>query len=73
MYKGAYSHAEARKIILDESGSHFDPDVVYAFQKCEQKFLSICQRYSEERGQTGKLPPLEFGKLDDAVDLVEAG
>ena len=31
VYKPAYSHEQAVKIIRDGRGSHFDPDMVYAF------------------------------------------
>ena len=41
VYKGAYNHAIARKIILDDIGRHFDPDVVEAFVACEDRFVAI--------------------------------
>ena len=31
MYKPAFEHSVARSIILKESGSHFDPDIVDAY------------------------------------------
>lgn len=46
-YKDAFSHHAARSIILEESGSHFDPDVVDAFLQAEDQFLAIRQKYSE--------------------------
>jgi putative two-component system response regulator len=45
-YKRAFSHDEARNIILKDSGTHFDPDVVEAFHKCEEKFLGVRQKLS---------------------------
>jgi putative two-component system response regulator len=47
VYGEACDHAEARKIILESSGSHFDPDVVDAFLACESLFLEIKGRFAE--------------------------
>jgi putative two-component system response regulator len=47
VYKNAYSHEIARSIIVEESGTHFDPAIVEAFQACEQEFLGIRGRYAE--------------------------
>jgi putative two-component system response regulator len=51
VYVDAHEHSEARRIILDGSGSHFDPDVVDAFIACESLFLEIKARFAE--------PPVE--------------
>ncbi len=40
-YKGPMSHAEAMKIISDERGTHFDPDVVDVFLAEQEKFDHI--------------------------------
>jgi len=40
-YKDAFSHEEARAIILEERGRMFDPDIVDAFVSTEQEFLRI--------------------------------
>ncbi len=40
-YKEAYSHEKAKNIIVEESGKHFDPEVVEAFLECEQDFIRI--------------------------------
>jgi putative two-component system response regulator len=37
-YKPAYSHAYSRKVIVEKSGSHFDPAVVDAFVDLEGEF-----------------------------------
>jgi putative two-component system response regulator len=37
-YKKAFSHQEAVEIIKDSGGSHFDPELVTIFLKCEKKF-----------------------------------
>lgn len=40
-YKPAYPHDEARAFIIDNSGKHFDPQVVDAFLKREQEFKQV--------------------------------
>lgn len=41
VYKRPMSHAQARQIILEGSGQHFDPAVVAAFLASEEKFIAI--------------------------------
>ena len=48
VYKPAFSHEKSKGIILEGKGSHFDPDVVDAFLACEQAFVDIANRYSDE-------------------------
>lgn len=48
VYKEAFSHQVARDIIVKESGSHFDPDVVEAFVRREAQFIDIARQYREE-------------------------
>ncbi|MFG0285123.1 MAG: HD domain-containing phosphohydrolase [Phycisphaerales bacterium JB039] len=43
VYKGAMSHEEARHIIVEGSGSHFDPLVVEAFLASEEQFRAIAE------------------------------
>ena len=40
-YKEAFSHDESKRIILEGSGNHFDPDIVNAFLRIEDVFLEI--------------------------------
>jgi putative two-component system response regulator len=40
-YKPAFSHSESLKIILEESGAHFDPDMIAAFTELEGEFEKI--------------------------------
>ncbi|MDR3594537.1 two-component system response regulator [Clostridium sp.] len=47
VYKGAFSHDEAKNIILDSKGTHFDPDIVDAFIKAEDKFIEIMEKFRE--------------------------
>ncbi len=55
VYKSAFDHHEARSIILEESGSHFDPDVVDAFLECEQEFIDIREQFREQENATVKV------------------
>lgn len=48
VYKPAFSHEVAKSIILDGSGTHFDPAVVDAFTACESEFLAIRAQYADE-------------------------
>lgn len=41
VYKDAYSHEKARATVLQGRGTHFDPDVVEAFLKNEDRFLAV--------------------------------
>ena len=40
-YREAFSHEETVRMIYQESGSHFDPDVVEAFRVLEKEFRRI--------------------------------
>jgi putative two-component system response regulator len=44
IYKTAISHERAKQIIISESGSHFDPDIVHAFLQCEEDFIAVNRR-----------------------------
>ena len=46
-YKAPFAHEIARSMIIAERASHFDPDVVDSFIRCEQQFLDIGAKYSE--------------------------
>jgi len=46
-YKAAMSYAQARDIIAQASGTHFDPDVVDAFLDGFEDFVAIAQQYLE--------------------------
>ncbi|MBX7167482.1 MAG: response regulator [Pirellulales bacterium] len=47
VYKQAFQHHISRAIVIDESGSHFDPDVVEAFLARETDFIAIAERYGQ--------------------------
>jgi putative two-component system response regulator len=47
VYKPAFTHEEAVRIIGEGRGSHFDPDLVDAFLEAEQEFREIAQQYAD--------------------------
>lgn len=47
VYKNAYTHDMSKSIILNDSGTHFDPIVVDAFLGCEEKFIDISERFMD--------------------------
>jgi len=47
VYKNAFSHDIAKSTIIKDSGEHFDPDVVAAFLRVENRFLEIRDRHAE--------------------------
>lgn len=47
VYKPAFSHEEAREIIVRGRGSHFDPALVDAFLACEAQFRDIASRHRD--------------------------
>lgn len=47
VYKDAFSHDEAKNIILDGRGTHFDPDIVDAFIRKETKFMEIMGKFKD--------------------------
>ena len=46
-YKPAFSHERSCRIILENSGSHFDPAVIAAFRGIEAGFSGILERIAE--------------------------
>lgn len=47
VYKASISHDDVRQMIVKDSGTHFDPDVVAAFLAQEAAFLQISQQYAD--------------------------
>ena len=43
VYKPAMSHEQARMIIVNGSGTHFDPLVVRSFEQVEQQIIRAAQ------------------------------
>jgi CHASE2 domain-containing sensor protein len=54
VYKRSYSHAEAQDIILADSGSHFDPEVVAAFIAKINEFSEISEKFADEDTMAGE-------------------
>ncbi|WP_298940259.1 HD domain-containing phosphohydrolase [uncultured Psychromonas sp.] len=48
VYKPAFSHQEAKDIIMKGEGSHFDPAVVKAFIAIENKFVAIAADFQDK-------------------------
>ncbi len=48
VYKPAFSHDEAKAIILQGEATHFDPQVVEAFLSVEQQFVAIAARHQDK-------------------------
>lgn len=48
VYKSAMPHDTAKSIIVSERGKHFDPVVVDAFLRCEDKFIEILESYKAD-------------------------
>lgn len=67
VYKSAIPPAEARDIIIEKSGSHFDPAVVEAFCACYPALLNANARiedHGDDEGPRGfKLSQTEFEQL----------
>ncbi len=49
VYKPAYSHEMAKKIIMEEEGKLFDPKLIDVFLKIEKKFINILNEHGDER------------------------
>ena len=49
VYKPAFTHDEAKKIILEGDGIHFDPDVIQAFLAVETQFVHIAAAYQDAK------------------------
>ena len=64
IYKPAYSHETARSLVIEGRGTQFDPDIVDAFIRCEEDFVSMHQLFMDDNGPTS-------GELDYLADAVE--
>ena len=54
VYKAPLVHEVAKSMILAESGRHFDPDIVEAFIRTEERFQAICSEYAMA-GENGEI------------------
>jgi putative two-component system response regulator len=46
-YKKALSFEEARRIMLEGAGTHFDPALIDSFSRAEDRFIEIARAYSQ--------------------------
>ncbi len=47
VYKSAMEPEVAKSIVKEESGAHFDPEIVAAFLAIEEQFMEIRSRFAE--------------------------
>ncbi len=45
IYKPAFSHEKAVAIIREGRARHFDPDIVDAFEACQERFIEIREQF----------------------------
>ncbi|MGF1755836.1 HD domain-containing protein [Vibrio makurazakiensis] len=60
VYKPAFTHEQAKAIILEGNGSHFDPEVVEAFLYVEKKFIDIAAAYQDKKNDISELERESF-------------
>jgi putative two-component system response regulator len=48
VYKEAFSHEVAMNMILERSGTQFDPEIVEAFVACEGRIIEIAEQYKAQ-------------------------
>ncbi|NLJ99914.1 MAG: two-component system response regulator [Clostridia bacterium] len=53
VYKDAVPHEKAVAVIKEDSGKHFDPNVVHAFLKLQKEFKEISKKYKNPLLQKG--------------------
>ena len=49
VYKKAFTHEETRSYIMENSGKHFDPNVVRAFLTSEKQFMEIFNQLRDDK------------------------
>jgi putative two-component system response regulator len=54
VYKPKFSHETARKIILEGTGTHFDPDVVEAFLRREEEIVRVAELLDAALADSGE-------------------
>ena len=63
VYKEPMAFSMARDIIVNERGSHFDPDIVDAFLAQFDVFCAIAQRYAH----SALAQPAASGRIDQSA------
>ncbi len=51
VYKDAIDHEKSVQIIVDDTGSHFDPEIVDVFLDCVNQFNEIRQSFCETKNR----------------------
>ncbi len=67
VYKRAYSIGQARAMIAERRGRHFDPDVTDAFLSLFDEFVAIAERYSDAADLLAKASGMQARALGDAA------
>ncbi len=68
VYKAAFPFSQARVIIVERRGRHFDPDVADAFLEVFDEFVDIAERYGDtEQELYAKLSNRQGGDRDEAA------
>jgi putative two-component system response regulator len=70
VYKAAMSHHNARNIIFEERGRHFDPDIVDAFIQCEKQFIAIGDQLKDADEEQIPLTVPSAAPVDKSPDTV---
>ncbi len=73
VYKEAFSHEQAREIIVAAAGKQFDPQVVEAFLAREDDFRRIRQRFSEPQRPTRPVASLKQAPAAEPAVAAAAG
>ncbi|MFA0056549.1 HD-GYP domain-containing protein [Vibrio echinoideorum] len=60
VYKPAFTHEQAKQIILEGNGTHFDPQVVLAFLAVESQFVEIAAIYKDGKNVQSELERESF-------------
>jgi putative two-component system response regulator len=55
VYKPAFSHEVASQIIIESSGTQFDPDMVQAFLANEDRFVEIFERFASREEKEARV------------------
>ncbi|WP_319525955.1 two-component system response regulator [uncultured Desulfosarcina sp.] len=72
IYKPPFTHTNARDILQESSGRHFDPDVISAFLEQEEAFRRIALKFAdheEERAALRATSPIEQEILNASLRL----
>ena len=81
VYKSAFTHEKAVEIIQESRGTHFDPDLVDAFENVEDQMRAIRSRLDEgcidtsSLNEVNRLPPFDENEValsSLSIDLTQS-